>query len=41
MRAIAAIGAGMDLRSNPEERVDVHDDAEHNVEIEVAQTPRP
>jgi hypothetical protein len=32
--AIAAIGAGMPLRSNQEKRVDVHDPAEHNVEIE-------
>jgi alpha-ribazole phosphatase len=43
MRAIAALGAGMDQRSNQEERVEVHDDAEHNVEIEdsaTSQRPR-
>jgi broad specificity phosphatase PhoE len=36
MRAIAAIGAGLDQRSNQQERLDVHDDAEHNVEIEAS-----
>ena len=41
MRAIAAIGARMDQSSNQEERLDVHDDAEHNVEIEASQTPEP
>jgi broad specificity phosphatase PhoE len=39
MRAIADVGAGMDQRPNQEERVDVHDDAEHNVEIEASQGP--
>jgi broad specificity phosphatase PhoE len=40
MRAIAAIGAGLDQRSKQQERVDVHDDAEHNVEIEASVPPR-
>ncbi|HEY6457139.1 MAG TPA: histidine phosphatase family protein [Steroidobacteraceae bacterium] len=40
MRAIAAIAAEIKPRSIQQERVDVHDDAEHNVEIEPPQTPR-
>jgi hypothetical protein len=39
MRAIAAIGARVDARANQDERVDVHDDAEHNVEIEASPGP--
>lgn len=40
MRVVAEIGAGGEQLSNPEERLDVHDDAEHNVEIEPLQKPQ-
>jgi alpha-ribazole phosphatase len=33
MRAIALIGHGMDRRANQEEALDIHEDAERNVEI--------
>ncbi|MEJ0007080.1 MAG: histidine phosphatase family protein [Steroidobacteraceae bacterium] len=34
MRTIAMIGHGMDRRANQEERLDIHEDAERNVQID-------
>jgi len=34
MRAIAVIGHVSDRRTNPQERLDIHEDAEHNVQID-------
>jgi alpha-ribazole phosphatase len=36
MRAIAVVGAGLEQSVQPEERLDAHDDAEHNVEIDAS-----
>ena len=39
MRAIAAVGLEADRTTPPQPRLDIHDDAEHNVELEPAWIP--